>query len=503
VISANEAAVDRDKPDRPMNRVRVPAVYSSGRPSGSQPGPGALRRSQDARAVTTGSGGQRWSGIALLGILIVTASIGFDERLPVLSVGVTLQIPDILLLGLLGCVAIRWATVPDVRIVRTPLDLPLLVFYGVTLFSTLVAIVHSSLSPYDAIPRIRVFSYYLTFFVVTNLVRDRRQLNLLLNGIFVLATIVAAAMIAQYFLGDSVQLVERSQPGSMVAQDSFGASSRIAPPGLSIVMVTLVTSLCILVLDKVRPMALLRYGQCGLLAMAFLVTFLRSYWAGLIVVVLLMGVLVRGADRRRLIGWGLWGLAVMIPAALVLSVVLVNVPDSRLVSMMEASWDRYSTLGRSGTFQGGDDNVEFRKVEYSYAIPAIEANPVIGLGLGAAYRPLDPRLDGRDADGLHDLSRLIHNGHLMVLLQSGLLGYLSLVWLSFAFLVRGLSGWRNIRSARMRAVVLGFSLVYLALCIAAVGNSTFMQWSWTPVIGIMMGVNEVIFRKASLGEALG
>src|SRR5690349_9188006 len=157
-----------------MNRVRLPEGYSGGHPRGSQPGPRALGRSQEARAVTTGSSGQRWSEIALLGILILTASIGFDERLPVLSVGITLQIPDILLLGLLGCVAVRWATVPDFRIVRTPLDLPLLVFCAVTIFSTLVAIVHSSLSPYDAIPRIRVFSYYLTFFAVTNLVSDRR-----------------------------------------------------------------------------------------------------------------------------------------------------------------------------------------------------------------------------------------------------------------------------------------------------------------------------------------
>jgi hypothetical protein len=47
----------------------------------------------------------------------------------------------------------------------------------------------------------------------------------------------------------------------------------------------------------------------------------------------------------------------------------------------------------------------------------------------------------------------------------------------------------------MRAVMLGFSLVYLAVLIAAVANSTFMQWRWTPVIGIIMGINEVILRK--------
>ena len=434
-----------------------------------------------------------------MGILIATASIGLEDRMPVLSVGVTLQLPDILLLGSLGCIAVRWLVVPEFRIVRTPLDRPLLIFYGVTIFSTLVAIVNSSVELYDAISRTRVFSYYLTFFVVTNLVRERRQLNLLLNGIFLLATIVAVAMIAQYFLGDSVRLVARSQPGSM---ESAEGSTRIAPPGLSIVMVSLVTGLCILVLEKVSPRALLRCLQCGLLCMAFLVTFLRSYWAGIIVVMLLLGFLVRGADRRRLIGWGLSALVVMSTAALVMNVLFINAPDSGLAKLVGASWDRYSTLGRSGTFQGRDDNVEFRKVEYGYVFPAIASSPLIGLGMGTPYRPLDPRLDGRDADGgLHDLRRLIHNGHLMVLLQSGLLGYFSLVWLSLAFLVRGFSNWRKIPIGRLKGVMLGFTLVYLALCIAAGGNSTFMQWGWTPVIGIIMGVNEVVLREVGRNQA--
>ena len=43
--------------------------------------------------------------------------------------------------------------------------------------------------------------------------------------------------------------------------------------------------------------------------------------------------------------------------------------------------------------------------------------------------------------------------------------------------------------------MLGFTLVYLAVLIAAVVNSPFMEWRWTPVIGIMMGINEVILSR--------
>ena len=227
--------------------------------------------------------------IALLGILIATSSIVFEEQLPLLSVGgISLHIPDLLLLGSLGLIAVRWLVEPEFRIVRTPLDWPLLIFYGVTLLSTFIAIYQSSVEVEEARRAIRVLSYYLTFFIVTNLVRERRQLNFLLNGLFLLATIVAAAMVVQFLLGDSVQLL----PGRVETLDTQGTMyedvTRILPPGWSIVLVSFVAILCILVLEKFKPLGWLRFLQCGLLGMALLVTFLRSYWAVLIMVFFLL-----------------------------------------------------------------------------------------------------------------------------------------------------------------------------------------------------------------------
>jgi O-antigen ligase len=414
----------------------------------------------------------------------------------VLSVGIHLQVPDILLLGLLGSIAVRWLLVPEFRIARTPLDRPLLIFYGVTLFSTLVAIVQSSVDLDQAIAAIRIFSYYLTFFVVTNLVRERRQLNFLVNGIFLLATVVAVAMVGQYVLGDSVRLVG-SQVGAMEEMPgrTLGDVVRITPPGYSIVMVSFVAILCTLVSAKLKPVGLLRFLQCGLMGMALLLTFFRSYWAALIAVIFLVMFLVRGADTRRLIGWGV---VVMLPAVVLLLVVF-NAPDLPVSRLLEGSWDRLRTVGSIGAFTGGDENYNYRRLENEYAFSAIASSPIIGLGLGAAYRPLDPRIDWRDAEGLHDRTNQIHNSHLGILLQSGVLGYLSLMWLSLAFLLRGLRNWRHVPNDRLRGVVLGFTLAYLAILIAAGANSVFMQWFWVPVLGIIMGINEGILRQVRPG----
>jgi len=431
--------------------------------------------------------------IGLLGILIATSSIVFEEQLPLLSVGgISLHIPDLLLLGSLGLIAVRSLAEPDFKLIHTPLDWPILIFYVVTLLSTIIAILKSSVEVQTALRATRVLSYYLTFFIVTNLMRDRRQLNFLLNGLFLLATMVAAAMVVQFLLGDAVHIL----PGRVETLATQGTIyedvTRITPPGFTIVLVSFVALICILVLEKSRLHGWLKFLQCGLLGMALLLTFLRSYWAALILVFFLMIYLFRGHERQKMIGWGL---VVIISAAMLLLVVF-SAPGSRATRLVSASLDRLGTLGNRGTFQGQDSSLNWRMIENGYAVTAILAHPWLGMGMGFTYRPWDSRIDqGIPVGSGYDVGNFIHNGHLWILLQSGLLGYLSLMWLSIAFLMRGYRHWRSIADDRMRAVMLGFSLVYLAVLIAAVANSTFMQWRWTPVIGIIMGINEVILRK--------
>jgi O-antigen ligase len=299
-------------------------------------------------------------------------------------------------------------------------------------------------------------------------------------------------MIVQFFLGHTVHLlpgrVERLGTQGVV----YEGITRILPPGVSIILVSFVAILCILVLEKIKPLGWLKFLQFGLLGMALLFTFLRSYWAVLIMVFFLLVYLFRGVYRQRLVRWGL----VAIFSAAMILLVIFSDPGSPAARLAGASMDRLSTLGRSGTFRGEDNSLNWRKIENHYAFSTIASHPLIGLGMGATYRPLDFRIDLRNPSRRSfDFRGYIHNGHLWILLQSGLLGYLSLMWLSLAFLIRGFKFWRRVASDRMRGVVLGFTLVYLAVLIAAAVNSPFMQWRWTPVIGTIMGINEVILRK--------
>jgi hypothetical protein len=430
--------------------------------------------------------------IALLGILIATSSIVFEDRLPFISIGIgSLHVPDIFLMASFGLIVLRWLVEPDFNIIRTPLDWPLLAFYSMTLLSTFVGVFRSSVEVRVAIRAIRVATYYLTFFIVTNLVREDRQLCLLLRGLFLLATIVAAAMVAQFLLGKSLPFLPGRVETLLTQGKRYEGITRILPPGISLVLVTFVATTITLVLDRFRLINVLRFLQWGLLGLAVVLTFLRSYWMVLGIVLFLLAYLLRGQDRQRLI---VCALLVMFLAAMVLLPVFSE-PESQVAKLVRASFARLSTLGSSATL--GESSLQFRYVENEYALRQVAAHALIGLGLGARYRPWDPRLDwiNRDGSGF-DGRAFLHNGHLWILVNSGLLGYLCLMWLSLAFLIRGFRYWRCISASQVRGVVLGFTLAYLGALIGAVVNSTFTQWFWTPVIGIMMGVNEVALKQA-------
>jgi O-antigen ligase len=170
----------------------------------------------------------------------------------------------------------------------------------------------------------------------------------------------------------------------------------------------------------------------------------------------------------------------------------VNMPDSQAAKLVTGSFARLSTLWSTNTL--GESSLQWRFIENEYALTQIISHPLLGIGLGANYRPWDPRIDhprmGWDARGF------IHNGHLWTLLKTGLLGYVSLMWLSVVFLIRGFRYWRSISNLEMRGIMLGFTLAYMGLLIAAIVNGIFRNWIWTPVIGIMMGFNEVVLRYA-------
>jgi O-antigen ligase len=394
---------------------------------------------------------------------------------------------------MIGLILIRLLVESDFKIIHTPLDLPLLAFGGIGMLATFLAIGQSSLTLNESLGEVRTVFSYMTFFIVTNLVREKGQLRTLIKGLFLLATIVALATIAQFILGNSVRIL----PGRVETLGTQGMRflevTRVIPPGQSVMVVAFIAVFTTLVLQRTRLIDALKLLQCSLLGLAIVVTFFRASWIMIALTVLIIGFLANRQERQKLL---LWVLGAILSVTVILMVVMEQ-PESRAASLARAAFARLGTLANVATYEDQSSSLRSRDFEYGYALPKILANPFVGLGLGARYRPLTLR-DYETFDG----RRFIHNGHVYILLKTGVFGYVGLLWFMLCVLVRGLRYWRHISEPYMRGIVLAFALTSLGVLIVSIVEPYVMTPGWTPVIGIIAGINEIVLCRFSPGPSV-
>jgi hypothetical protein len=432
-----------------------------------------------------------WPEIALLGILVLTSTVFDIDKLPSISIGIGhILIPDILLFVLIGILFLRGMVESTSFFIHTPLDIPLLAFYGTAILSTAIAIFNSSITFNQSLGEVRIVNFFLTFFIVTNLVRSEKQVHKLFDGIIILAILVALAMIAQYALGPAVPIL----PGRVETLNTAGATSagvaRILPPGQSLVMLGFVCLVVQMLFDKTSSRFMRYLIQLGIIGLAVLLTFNRSFWAAVGLALFLVGLLVSIRDKVKYVKIVFWTVLI---GAFVLTPFLVK--GGQVEKLVSGAMTRMSSLFNPDTANEG--SLEFRYIENKYAYPQIASHPLIGLGLGAKYRPWDPRLDDRPLNYGPNVSILddyIHNGHLWVMLKTGLIGYLFFMWFLIMFSKRAIQNWRRIPDPFLKAIVLSFAVTIVGILVAALVNPIFEQSFWAPVIGIMLGMSEVILR---------
>lgn len=426
--------------------------------------------------------------IALLGILAATSSIVFEEKLPLVPIGFgSLHVSDVILVGLFVLIFLRWWVERDFKLIGTPLDTLLLAFFTIAVLATVIAIFQASLHVETARRALRVVAYYLCFFLVTNLVRQDRQLHLLVNGMTLLGTVVAVAMIAQYTLGVSIFVLPGRVETLATQGTTYAGVTRILPPGQSLVIVSFIISLATLIIDERRRYQVLNFIQLALLGTAIVMTFNRSFWVMVVIAVIALTYVAKAEYRRRLI---ILGLIVLILATFLLLYAFIE-PETKIIQLGTAFIDRLITLGRASTLQEG--SLSWRYVENEYVLPALRSNPFFGIGLGSEYRPFDPRLDYIGVEST--LLGYIHNGHFWILVKTGVLGYLSLAAFSVVFLIRSFKHWQHIPNPQMQGYVIGIAVMYVGVIAANIVNPMFMQWFWTGLLGMVFGINEVALRR--------
>jgi O-antigen ligase len=425
----------------------------------------------------------------ILLMLVTSSSIYSQNQIPTINVGFAFTAIELCLIFSLGLVVAQALGNKAKPYTKTPLDSPIALFF----FASFVSMLNSALNLGTDVDQMeyrwRILFSYLVFFAVTNLVRTRQQLLTLVTGMLVIATIVAVLMIVQQAVGSSVEILPGRVQTAGVGEEDFAGVSRIRVPGESLILVMFMPAFILLItrgrLGDRGGWPLIAVTVALFVALAF--TFNRRMWAGAAISIMTVFFLSTRDQRKNLLIF----LCVLVVVS-VLVIPLLNVFFPQLGVIFNALYLRGISLF-SGDEVKYSASWQWRVMENAYARDVIREHPLFGIGPGNDYRP---RIRLNDALTAH-----VHNGYYFVLVDLGIAGLIPLVWFSAMFLARGYRLWSTIQDQTLMAIALGLCLSYVTVLITCVAAPAFMEWYWTPVLGVMFGVNEVIYKLDSEAKA--
>ncbi len=419
--------------------------------------------------------------LVILLMLVASSSIYDLGQIPTINVGFGFTAVELCLIYLLGLVVAQALGNKDAPYVKTPLDWPVALFFLASLISFVNSILNLRTDMDLMEYQWRILFSYLVFFAVTNLVRTRQQLLTLVSGVLVIAAIVATLMIVQQAVGPSVPILPGRVETAGVFEQNFAGVTRILPPGQSLVLVALMPAFIILLSrERMDYVGWLLTMAVFVLLIALAFTFNRNMWIGTTASVATVFLISTRNQRRNML---LFLCAFVIIGAITVPLLVSYFP--KLNDVLDALYIRAASLF-TGEQVENSSSWQWRVMENEYALIKIKQYPLLGIGPGNDYRPRI-RLGGDRNTGY------MHNTFLFILMDLGIVGFAPFVWFSALFLLRGYLLWAKIRDKVFRGVVLGFTLSYVTVLIAGVAAPVFMAWYWTPVLGVMLGINEVIY----------
>ena len=425
----------------------------------------------------------------LLGVIFFSSTIVSEDIIPLVNLGdARVYITDFMLFGMIALIILRWLVRNKIDFQFTGLDLLIVLFIAWVYLATAIGFARGTVILKALIGPLRNISYFMIFFAITNLVKEKANVDTLIRGIFLLASLVAAVMILQYVLGTETVLLGGRVETLSTEGESFQGITRITDfSGEAIVLLAFIVKSVLVFMGPIRFKRVGDLLQWAFFGVAVVLTFNRNFWIGSSIAFFAFLIISGNVARQRFMKW----VTVLILLALIILVPIFSIPQNKVAELISASATRFGSLFQIETFQASSSTSTFRwrDVEYPFAIEAIAENPLVGLGLGARYRPLVLGFDSEGFDG----RAYIHNSHVGIMYQTGLVGYGFFAILSGVFVYRGFKYWRKVTDENLQGVVLGFTLTYISVLIGSITSPFLREFFWMPLIAIMWGVNELIF----------
>ena len=450
--------------------------------------------------------------IGVVGIMLLTSGLIPSELAEIRLPFGGLELSDIVFLSMLGLVAFQGLLRKSLTIPWPAVGVPLIIFLLIALLSLINALIFENVEPNWALNDMRILIYYGMFFLTAWSIKEPKHLTSILFGLFIITDLIAIAIIAQQFLGESTFLFSgmASGRGNIVDQ---GGIVRVVPAAHALLHFMAVTATALIIFTKksnlIRGFYIL---QLIVLGISSLLTLTRSQWLATGIAIIFMSVVLAPRFRKQLVrGF----LIVGIPTTLMLISFLgffgTNL-QSQLgaIDLIDNIIERAATLTDPGDTLASNSLV-WRQFEFEQATQAIAERPFLGVALGNSYREVTT-LQG-EAQGwwtdrslaageISRFTRYVHNSYLAIAVKMGLTGLISFLLICLSFIVNCWRLYRRLPFGILQGVTLAILAGFLGL----------MQWSYlfthfirpesTIAVGIMMGIVAAIARMNAQGDPL-
>jgi len=347
---------------------------------------------------------------------------------------IVIRSEDILLL----VVAFSWLAKTAVNkelglTLKTPLNRPILAYVAATAIATLIGYMSGTVSGMGGFFYVlKYVEYFVVYYMVVNNLVDRRQAWRLVTAAFVVAVIVSLIGLTQIPGGERVSAPFEGKEGE---PNTFG--------GYLLLLIAVAAGIALETTRlKTRALCL---ALVGLMSIPFVFTLSRTSYVGAIPAIL--GLTALSSRRRVLVG----ALAVLIVAS---PLVLAFFPDTVMKRVRYTfEPERGQPTVRVGAV-GFDPSTSARLISVQQAFEGFTHRPIFGYGV-TGFGFMDQQFA-------------------RTLVETGLVGLATFLWLVWAVLRAGFDSFRSLRLPEERGLALGFVAGTLGLLGHAVGANTFI-----------------------------
>ena len=354
--------------------------------------------------------------------------------------------------------------------------IPFIAFLLLVPISVIYAHFFQGVSTKDVLGEGRHLMYLLLFPMLVAVLNTRERVHRFILGLVILGILFSLGQILQgifhvRIFGDA---------GRLSVVETLGVKSYDATisstAGIGIVLFVLFMVAGWYALKRIKTFAFLSLS--ALSAVGVLLTFGRTTWAttflGIAAVIYLLGL-------RRSVPMLIWSL---VGASLGFAMLIAVKP-----AMFDALVVRVTSVERE--IESGS-SAAWRYYELGEVMPQIISNPILGIGLGSAYRKHSP------GDLQPENVRYIHSGYLYMLSKLGapaLALFVSWLLVVFSWSWRGA---REEQDPELRSVHAAVCAAILTILVASITEPHLMRDASLALMGVLAGLTVALRRHGSM-----